>query len=257
MNNPMSEFSRTAETNALIGGFKLIPTPFYTMTDYAMTDNLFTPDDYTEIRRRGVALHTKIFKKLSGDDIKTCSKHLGIRHNKRLVINSDTEMDLFTDYAIYGYRPHGFNMAEKFLRLFHKQADDFELRLLQHMRDAHYAIYQIEETDGQDRIEVVDVFSKKIYSIMDYQMAKTGYPGLIVAGYLIDFDGFSIQTGAAVLVTRDILLADEVTRIIDQINDDQLAHFLIDPAHGAKLARAIISAAFKLQQTNSINYHEV
>lgn len=206
----------------------------------------FSAADYLEIRRRGVSLNTKIFKKLSSEDLKTCGRHLGLWRQKSLVIDSDEEMDLFVDYAIYAYRPQGFNLAEKFLRLFHKEADDFELELLRRMRFAHYAIYQVEETNGIDSLKVVDVFSKVVYKIIDHQLAKTAHRGLILAGYIIDFDDFSIQTGASVRVTRETLESDEVMRVIDQIDDDQLGAFLSNPAHGAKLAKAVISATLKL-----------
>ena len=219
-----------------------------------MTDTTFTTADYLDIRRRGVSLNSKIFKKVSKEDIKTCGRHLGIWHQKALAIDNDNEMDLFVDYAIYGYRPHGFNMAEKFLRLFHQEADDFELELLRRMRFAHYAIYQIEETNGTDTLKVVDVFSKVPYKIIDYQMAKTAYPNLILAGYLIDFDDFSIQTGGTVFVTPEILQVDEVVRVIDRIDDNELGNFLSNPTNGAKMARAVVSAAFKLGQTSRFEH---
>lgn len=218
-----------------------------------MTDFHFTAADYLEIRRRGVALHSKIFKKLIQEDVKTCAKHLGIWRSKAVALESDEEVDLFADYCVYGYRPHGFNMAEKFLRLFHQQADDFELDLLRHTRDAHYAIYQIEETNGVDRLKVVDVFSKAVYPLVDYQLAKTAYQGVMLAGYLIDFGDFQIQTGGSVRVTREIFLVNEVARVIDQIDDDQLVDFLNNPANGSKLARAILSATFRLRQTGNFN----
>ncbi len=85
-----------------------------------MTDITFSSADYPEIRRRSMTLTSKIFKKLSSEDIKICGRHLGIWHQKALVIDNDEELDLFTDYSIYSYRPNGFNMAEKFLRLYHK-----------------------------------------------------------------------------------------------------------------------------------------
>ena len=219
-----------------------------------MTDITFTSADYLEIRRRGVLLNAKIFKKLSREDIKTCGRHLGIWHQKALVIDNEDEIDLFADYATYGYRPHGFNMAEKFLRLFHKEADDFELALLRRMRFAHYAIYQVEETNGTDTLKVVDVFSKVQYKLIDYQLAKTAYRGLILAGYLVDFDEFSIQTGGTVLVTREILESDEVMRVIDSIDDNQLGDFLSNPVNGAKLAKAVVSAAFKLGQASNFGH---
>jgi hypothetical protein len=133
----------------------------------------FTPADYLEIRRRSASLSSKIFKKLTSEDIKTCAKHLGIWHNKQLVIDGDEEMDLFTDYSIYAYRPKGFNMAERYQRLFSKDADDFERALLHSMSTARYAIYQVEQTNGIDTLDAIDVFSKAKYRIVDHQMAKT------------------------------------------------------------------------------------
>lgn len=222
-----------------------------------MTDLHFTPADYLEIRRRGVALHSKIFKKLTQDDYKTCAKQLGVWRNKAVDLKNDEEVDKFTDYMIYGYRPHGFNMAEKFLRLFHKEVDDFELALLRHMRAARYAIYQIEETDGSEFLKAVDVFNKQAYRLLDQQMAKTAYTGLMLAGYLIDYDDFTIQTSGTVLVTREILQAEEVERVIDLIDDDQLAEFLSDAGNGAKLARAVVSAEFRLGQTDKFTHRAV
>lgn len=222
-----------------------------------MTEITFTPADYLEIRRRGVLLNAKIFKKLSSEDIKTCGRHLGIWQQKALVIDNDEEMDLFADYATYGYRPHGFNMAEKFLRLFHKEADDFELELLRRMRFAHYAIYQVEEANGSDTVNVVDVFSKIRYKLVDYQLAKTAYSGLILAGYLVDFDDFSIQTGGTVSMTREILESDEVARVIDSIDDDQLGDFLSNPSNGAKLAKAVVSAIFKLGHASNFKHKAI
>ena len=222
-----------------------------------MTEITFSSADYLEIRRRGVSLISKIFKKLTAEDIKACGRHLGIWHHKALVIDNDEEMDLFTDYSIYGYRPNGFNMAEKFLRLFHKEADEFELELLHHMRSAHYAIYQVEETNGMDTLNVIDIFRKVQYTIVDYQMAKTAYQGIILAGYLIDFEAFSIQTGGTVLMTREILESDAVVRVIDNINDSQLGDFLNNPVNGSKLAKAIVSSVLKLGQHSNVGHVEV
>lgn len=214
-----------------------------------MTDFTFTKADYPEIRHRMMDLHSKIFRKLTKEDIKTCGKHLGIWYQKTLMVQNENEMDLFTDYAIYAYRPLGFNMAEKFLRLFSKEADAYELELLRHMSQAHYAIYQVEETNGTDSLKVVDVFSKVIYRLVDHQLAKTARQGMILAGYLIDFDGFWIQTGGTVLLSKELLQAEQVKRIIDRIVDNEVSYYLNKPANGAKLAKAIFSATFSVGET--------
>ncbi|WP_431065719.1 hypothetical protein [Methylotuvimicrobium sp.] len=219
-----------------------------------MADFTFTPADYPEIRHRMMDLNSKIFRKLTKDDIKTCGKHLGIWHQKTLMVQNETEMDLFTDYAMFAYRPHGFNMAEKFLRLFSKEADAYELELLRRMSQAHYAIYQVEETNGTDSLKVVDVFSKVIYRLVDHQLAKTARQGMILAGHLIDFDGFWIQTGGTVLLSKEIFQAEQVKRIIDRIDDNELSHFLSKPANGAKMAKAIISATIGLGETSNFGH---
>ncbi len=211
-----------------------------------MPDNPFTPAHYTEIRCRCAELQLKIFKKLTQEDIKTCAKQLGLWLNKTVQVESDEERDLFTDYAIYAYQPHGFNMAEKYRRLFSQAADDFELAILQSMSAVRYAIYQIERTNGTDRLEATDIFSKAGYSIMDHQLAQTAQTGMMLAGYLIEFEDFVMQTGGSVSITREILQADEVVRVINQIEDDQLATFLNNPSQAAKLARAIVSVTIRL-----------
>ena len=219
-----------------------------------MADFTFTPADYPEIRHRMMDLNSKIFRKLTKDDIKTCGKHLGIWHQKTLMVQNENEMDLFTDYAMFAYRPHGFNMSEKFLRLFSKEADAYELELLRRMSQAHYAIYQVEETNGTDSLKVVDVFSKVIYRLVDHQLAKTARQGMILAGHLIDFDGFWIQTGGTVLLSKEIFQAEQVKRIIDRIDDNELGHFLSKPANGAKMAKAIISATIGLGETSNFGH---
>ena len=114
------------------------------------------------------------------------------------------------------------------------------------MRSAHYAVYQVEETNSVDTLKVVHVFSKAQYTIIDYQMAKTAFQGLILAGHLIDFEGFSIQTGGTLSMRSEILESDVVTRVIDSIDDSQLGDFLSNPANGTKLAKAIVSSVLKL-----------
>jgi formiminotetrahydrofolate cyclodeaminase len=46
----------------------------------------------------------------------------------------------------------------------------------------------------------------------------------------------------------DILPSDEVVSIVDQIADDALNNFLSDPGNGAKMSRAVVSAAIHLKR---------
>ena len=101
---------------------------------------------------------------------------------------------------------------------------------------------------------MIDVFSKVPYKIIDHQLVKTAKPGIILAGYLIDFDDFTMQTGGTVLVTKEVLQSDEVVRVIDRIEDGEVERFLTNPANGAKLAKAILSATFRFKQTSNFGH---
>lgn len=213
--------------------------------------------DYPEIRGRSVALHSRIMKKMSNDDLKTCGRHLGLLRNKVLVMRNENEVAMFSDYAIYAYRPNGINMADKYLRLSGNRLDVHDLSLLEHMRLAHYAIYQVEDSNGLDTTTITDVFSKAAYKLLDYQLAKSVYQGLMLACHLVDFEAFSIQTGGAVIVTREIIESNEVAPIIDRIEDNQVSGFLGNPVNAAKLAKAILSATIRLSQSSNVEYREV
>jgi hypothetical protein len=79
----------------------------------------------------------------------------------------------------------------------------------------------------------------------------------MLAGYLIDFGDFTVQTGGTVMITRDVLQADEVVDVIDQIKDDSVSQFLTNPANGAKLARAVIATTIRLGQAKNFSHKAV
>jgi len=43
-------------------------------------------------------------------------------------------------------------------------------------------------------------------------------------------------------------------RVIDRIEDGEVERFLTNPANGAKLAKAILSATFRLKQTSNFGH---
>ena len=217
-----------------------------------MTDITFSSTDYPEIRHRGILLNTKIYKKLSSEDIKNCGCNLEVWEKNALAIDNDLDMNLFADYAIYAYRPNGFNMAEKFLRFFHQEADEYELELLRYMRSAHYAMYQVEETNGMDTFNAVDLFSKVKYTIIDYILAKSTCQGQILTGYLIDFEGFSIQTGRSIIMAPELLQSGALNQVIDFMKDTYPGGFLSNPDIGALLAKQMVSSALKLGKPSNV-----
>ena len=217
-----------------------------------MTDITFSSADYPEIRNRSILLNTKIYNSLSSEDIKTCGCDLEVWGKTELAIDNETDMNLFADYAIYAYCPNGFNMAEKFLRFSHQEADEYELELLRYMRSAHYAMYQVEETNGIDTFNAVDLFSQVKYTIIDYILAKSTHQGQILAGYLIDFEGFSIQTGRSIIMAPELLQSGALKQVIDFMKVTYPGGFLSNPDIGALLAKQMVSSALKIGKPSNV-----
>lgn len=222
-----------------------------------MTEVTFNAADYANIRRALFDLHQRILKHPNPNDIKTCAKHLGLWHHKSVSFSNDTDVDLLMDYKIYAFRPNGFNMAEKYLRLHKNSLSEYDQALLARMRLARYSVFQVEASNRINEISVVDVFIKTRFTLVDLQLAKAAETGMVIAGHLIDLGEFAIQSGASLPLNKALLQADEVINVLDRVEDDNLIDHWLNPANSAKLARAIISASIRLGLTKNVKYQDV
>ena len=221
-----------------------------------MPELTFKSLDYISIRQAVFDLHKRILKNPNIDEIKTCAKHLDLWHKKTVSFSNDAEVQLLMDYRVYGFRPNGFNMAEKYLRLNKNRLAEFDQALLARMSLARFAVLQIEATNRIDEVTVIDVFIKTRFTLVDQQLAKTAEIGMVIASHIIDFDEFIIQTGALLPLNKALLQADEVINVLERVDDDNFEDYFLNPANTSKLARAIISASIRLGHTEHVKYHD-
>jgi hypothetical protein len=207
--------------------------------------------DYAAIRVMLTALHHKILNLHKHDDIVTCARHLGLRHKKELYFNNEYETAVLADYMVYSYRPRGFNLAELYLRLNRTALDDRQIDLLTRMSAAHYAILRIDAVEGEGVLKVTDTLSDKSFRLADNGLSQSLQPKQVVAAHIIDFGDFSIQTGAVLPVNYELLIEEEVRRIVTMIKVKQTENAArVAPELSAKLARAVMSAAVRLGLTD-------
>ena len=222
-----------------------------------MTDFLFQKADYIAIRKALIDLHQRILKTPTSDEIKTCARHLGLLHKKTLVFKNTIETDLLTDYMVYSYRPNGFNMAEKFLRLNKSRLSELDQALLFRMSFARYSVIKIKDTGKNGEINVIDIFLNTEFTLVDKQLSKSAGSGFVIAGHIIDLGQFSIQSGASLPVDKPLMMAEEVQRVLQNFDRSSDDHFLLHPANNVKLARATITAAIRLGYTDDVRYYGV
>ena len=185
----------------------------------------------------------------------TCAHHLGLLRKKTLVFNNETETSLFADYQVYAYRPRGFNMAELYLRLNRERLDGFDMELLIRMSAARYSVLVVDSLSAEGALQVKDIFRGLSFLLVNNGLSQTARPGDGVAGHILSFDDFFIQSGAALPVSRDLMKAEEPLRALQNL--DRTAGrgtAMLDPTAGAKLARATLSAAIRLGYTDRVTY---
>ena len=222
-----------------------------------MTDLLFQKADYIAIRKALIDLHQRILKTTTSDDVKTSARHLGLLHKKTLVFKNETETDLLSDYMIYSYRPNGFNMAEKYLRLNKSRLSELDQALLFRMSCARYSVIKIKDIGKNGEINVIDIFLNTEFTLVDKQLSKSVGAGFVIAGHIIDLGQFSIQSGASLPVDKPLMMAAEVQQVLQNFGRNSGDHFLLQPANNAKLARATIIAAIRLGYTDNVSYKDV
>jgi len=222
-----------------------------------MSENHFQVADYQNIRRSLIDLHQKIIKHPSSKDVKICAKHLGLLHKKAFNFRNDTEVDLLTDYMVYAFRPNGFNMAEKYLRVNKQKLNAFDQALLSRMCLGRYTVFQIEGSNQIEEVTAVDVFIKTQFTLVDHQLAKSAKKGMVIAGHIVDLGEFCIQSGASLPLDKALLEANEVINTLGRVDEEDFVDYFLTPANSAKLARAIISASIRMGYTEKVAYHEI
>ncbi len=220
-----------------------------------MTNIIIQKSDYSNIRSALVELHKRIFKLASDDDLKTTARHLGLLHKKTLDFKNECEVDILWDYLIYSYRPRGFNMAEKYLRINRNRLDDLSLALLGRMSEACYSVLWAKEVVRKGELMVCDLFQKTSFTILDKGLSESLKPGHAFSGNILKFDDFIMQTGASLPVDRDLFRDNEILQVVEKFaRDPSTDSFVLHQADCAKLARATISAAIRLGYTDNVKY---
>lgn len=216
---------------------------------------IIQPSDYTCIRTTLMELHTKILNVINSDDIKTCGRHLGLLHKKTLAFSNETEMSILQDYETYSYRPHGFNMAEKYLRINRNHLDEFNLALLIHMSKAYYSAFVVDEVVREGELRVREVFKGNLFTLLDNGLSKSVQSGFGFSGHMLQFNDFAMQTGGIMSIDRRLMDAEEVVQFFNNSHHNpESDDLLLNQKINAKLARSMISAAIRLGYTSKMKY---
>jgi hypothetical protein len=153
-----------------------------------------TPDvlpTYLRLRESQRSLNRALSKTLSRKAIETSAMRLGFFNDGVLIADTESDLDLVNDVAIYDYYPSGDKNAVARYGAQHKVEGDTAL-VLDAMRRAQFTLIELGERVDGVGLHVHDLVADDRFFLADVGLSQTGVPGLILATRILKFDSFAM-----------------------------------------------------------------
>jgi hypothetical protein len=158
-------------------------------------------EEYQRLSPLVPVLHSRAARLAGKDAIRACAKRLGMlsRQGGRtgLAIEHELEMDVFQDYLLYMYRPHGLSLVQQMLnRHLYAQGSD-EHGLLQGLVQARFSVFWLKEVHPEGGVVVLDVITGEELFLLDQSLPQQEVKGLLTAFRRFPFREAWMHTGAS------------------------------------------------------------
>jgi hypothetical protein len=155
---------------------------------------------YKHLREVGRTLAHALMKSLPEDALPEAGRKLGILRGKTFVLDTEDEMAVLMDYAIHDVRRQGLNAVERYLAETPPPPDSEEMRFLQSLREARYAILLVEAAEPGVGVQARDLIRNDTFFVMDVGFGTCAEPGFVLATRMHVLDNFAMTTGAGLPV---------------------------------------------------------
>jgi hypothetical protein len=142
------------------------------------------------------------------------ARRLGLTKGKVLVAESEAELTLVFDLAIYTTKEGRSRVIDLYAQAAQLLHGPDEALMLEAMRRARFSIWQVRERHEAVGLVVTDMLRKVKAWLVDESLEATVPHGTALAWRLCDPGGFAMTGGVAVPVDRDPL--DEIS--VDPLN---------------------------------------
>jgi hypothetical protein len=171
---------------------------------------------YRDLRAASVEHHSKVLKFLSRSAINRSARHLGLLIGGTMIAESDEELTLIFDLALYtpeAGRSSAFDRYERAERL--TPGSDAEL-VLAALRRTEFSLWRIERRHETAGLVVFDLLREREAWLVDQGLEISGPIGMIFAARLAAPGDFRMTTGVIVpvdeLMFSDLVADDRAWR---------------------------------------------
>jgi hypothetical protein len=192
---------------------------------------------YRQLRAIGMRHHSAAMKLLARPAIIEHARHLGLTAGQTLVANSEEELTLMFDLAIYTARVGRSRAIDRYAKASHLPADSDDRLMLEAMCRARFSIWRIAGRHDICGLVVNDLLREAQVWLVDEALELSGAAGICFASRLCEADQFAMTSGVVVPVDLPIL---------QDVLTDGLACRYTDPAlvgDDPRFATAVYRAA--------------
>ncbi len=169
-----------------------------------MTDNL---TKYKKYRTLGKDLITRLFKELSGSQLKNAGRQLGILKKNKLVMEKEEEVDLYADFAINSFKDqNGKTAVQRFIEKHNEELKSEERDLLEPLLTAKASLFKVNKVNKEKAlILLADVFNEeKGVEILDIGFSSSlSVNRFLMYTRIMRVGGISMTTGVAMLFKKE------------------------------------------------------
>ncbi len=203
---------------------------------------------YRQLRAISTHHHSAALEYLSRPTILEHAKRLGLAAGGMLVADSDEEMTLVFDLALYTAKDGRSRALDRYARAARLSPGSDEERVLEAMREARFSVWRIDHPHESAGLVVTDVLREVETWIVDEHLEASAPEGLCFAGRICEPDRFAMTCGVIVPVDRELM---------EEVALDMLAWRRGDPelvAQDPRFVTAIYRAAIDAGIMDSVAY---
>jgi hypothetical protein len=204
---------------------------------------------YRHLRRIGKEQHQAVLDVIAPNVVLDWAKRLGLTWGRTVLLESELELVLAEDLAIYLPRPGRSLPLDRYARAARLAPGSDEAIVLEAMRRARFSLWRVERRHETMGLVLRDLLRGEDIWLADEALERSARPGLAMAARLLQPEAFAMTARIAVPVTPDLM--EEVfarAPALRRVQGDALArdpHFAIGIYRAAVATGAMESVRFK------------
>ena len=160
---------------------------------------------YRRLRQVSKQHHQAVLDIIAPDVVLDWAKRLGLTQGRTVVLESEHEMTLAEDLAVYLPRPGRSHPLDRYARATRFVPDSDEAIVVEAMRRARFSLWRVERRHETAGLILRDLLRGGEIRLVDETMEKSAPLGVEMAARLLTLEGFAMTARIIVPVTPDLM----------------------------------------------------